>query len=88
MPDPSPAPPLALFYVQLHDAIREELGVIINLASDFLSADVSAGTTYQSAVAILKTKVSCPWSPGNDVRATRRVLYARAMLSDRSLIAL
>ena len=53
--------PLALFYVQLHDAIRDELGVIINLASDFLSADdvggnVGDNTEYKSAVSILRTK--------------------------------
>ena len=48
--------PLTLFYKHLHDAIREELGVIMNLASDFLSRDSGGNAEYLSAVSILKTK--------------------------------
>ena len=48
--------PLTLFYTHLHDAIREELGVIMNLASDFLSRDSSGSVEYVSAVSILRKK--------------------------------
>ncbi len=48
--------PLTLFYKHLHDAIREELGVIMNLASDFLSRDSSGSAEYLSAVSILRKK--------------------------------
>ena len=48
--------PLTLFYKHLHDAIREELGVIMNLASDFLSRGSSGSAEYLSAVSILRKK--------------------------------
>jgi zinc finger-like protein len=52
--------PLVLFYGRLHDAIREELGVILNLANEFLSGDAHrpgrSTQGYSPVMEILKTK--------------------------------